>query len=245
MKAYILLGGLGTRMRPLTNLIPKPLLPLAGKPFLWYQLKLLENHNVKEVALGLGYRSQKFQDALARLKPSEMNVEVVIEDKPLGTGGAVALASPLLTETTFIFNGDVLTDLNLSAMADFHRKNHATVTVATVCVPDPQRYGLLVTSDDNRVQEFREKPKDLIKKAWINAGIYLFEPKIIAQIPRGKDYSLERDFFPLLIKNKEPFFAYRHTGYWLDIGTIFTYQQAKQDISSGRFAFLNDKDYNV
>src|ERR1035437_828621 len=107
-------------MRPLTNLIPKPLLPLAGKPFLWYQLKLLENHNVKEVALGLGYRSQKFQDALAHLKPPGMNVEVVVEDKPLGTGGAVALASPLLTETTFIFNGDVLTDLNLSAMADFH-----------------------------------------------------------------------------------------------------------------------------
>ncbi|MFA5394037.1 MAG: NDP-sugar synthase [Candidatus Ratteibacteria bacterium] len=235
MKAYILLGGLGTRMRPLTNLIPKPLLPLAGKPFLWYQLKLLENHNVKEVTLGLGYRSQKFRDALACLKPPEMKVDVVIEDKALGTGGAVALASPLLTETTFIFNGDVLTDLNLSAMADFHRRNRATVTIATVCVPDPQRYGLLITSGNSRIQEFREKPKGLIKKAWINAGIYLFEPEIITQIPKGKDYSLERDFFPLLIKNKEPLFAYRHAGYWLDIGTIFTYQQAKQDISSGRF----------
>ena len=222
-------------MRPLTNLIPKPLLPLAGKPFLWYQLKLLENHSVNEVVLGLGYRSQKFQDELARLKPAEIKVEVMVEDKPLGTGGAVALAAPLLTETTFILNGDVLTNLNLSAMADFHRRNRATVTIATVCVPDPQRYGLVITSDDNRVREFREKPENLIKKAWINAGIYLLEPEIIARIPKGKEYSLERDFFPLLIKNKEPLFAYRHTGYWLDIGTIFTYQQAKQDVSRGRF----------
>ena len=222
-------------MRPLTNLIPKPLLPLAGKPFLWYQLKLLENHSVNEVVLGLGYRSQKFQDELARLKPAEIKVEVMVEDKPLGTGGAVALAAPLLTETTFILNGDVLTNLNLSAMADFHRRNRATVTIATVCVPDPQRYGLVITSDDNRVREFREKPENLIKKAWINAGIYLLEPEIIAQIPTGKNYSLERDFFPLLIKNKESFFAYQHTGYWLDIGTIFTYQQAKQDVSRGRF----------
>lgn len=244
MKAYILLGGLGTRMRPLTNLIPKPLLPLAGKPFLWYQLKLLENHNIKEITLGLGYHSQKFRDALDRLKPPGTKLDVVVEDKPLGTGGAVAFASHLLTETTFIFNGDVLTDLNLSAMAEFHRRNRAAVTIAAVCVPDPQRYGLLVTSADHRVCEFREKPKVLTKKAWINAGIYLFEPEITAQIPKGKDYSLERDFFPLLIKNKEPLFAYRHTGYWLDIGTVFTYQQAKQDIGSGRFAFLNDKDYN-
>jgi len=192
----------------------------------------------------LGYHSQKFQDALTRLKPPEIKLEIVIEDKPLGTGGAVALASPLLTETTFILNGDVLTDLNLSAMADFHRRNQATVTIATVRVPDPQRYGVLVTSDDNRVQEFREKPKGLNKKTWINAGIYLFEPEIIARIPKEKDYSLERDFFPLLIKNKEALFAYRHTGYWLDIGTIFTYQQAKQDVDNGRFAFLNNKDYN-
>ena len=244
MKAYILLGGQGTRLRPLTNLTPKPLLPLAGKPFLWYQLKLLKNHNIKEITLGLGYHSQKFENALARLKPPEIKLEIVIEDKPLGTGGAVALAAPLLTETTFIFNGDVLTDLDLSAMADFHRRNRATVTIATVRVPDPQRYGVLIASEDNRIQEFREKPKDLNNKAWINAGIYLFEPEITAQIPQGKDYSLEREFFPLLIKNKEPLFAYRHTGYWLDIGTIFTYQQAKQDVNNGRFAFLNDKDYN-
>ncbi|PIP16405.1 MAG: hypothetical protein COX46_02440 [bacterium (Candidatus Ratteibacteria) CG23_combo_of_CG06-09_8_20_14_all_48_7] len=240
MQAYILLGGLGTRMRPLTNIVPKPLLPLAGKPFLWYQLKLLALHNVKHVVLGLGYAAQKFEKELESIKMQglgDLKIEVVIEKEPLGTGGAIALASPFLTQPTFIFNGDVLTDLDLSAMAEFHNKNRAAVTIAVTFIPHPKRYGLVFFEKDCRVKEFKEKPGEVPRKGWINAGVYLFEPGIIGQIPKGKPYSLERNLFPSLLKEREPLFAYLHSGYWLDIGTLHAYLQAKADIKDGRFAF--------
>jgi len=237
MKAYILLGGLGTRLRPLTNIIPKPLLPLDGKPFLWYQLKLIETHNIREVFLGLGYQSHRFQDELRNLGFKNLGLTTVIEDKPLGTGGALALAAPVLNETTFVFNGDVLTNLNLSKMLAFHRQRGASATMAVTLVSDPRRYGLVIAADDGKINQFREKSSGKMKKAWINAGVYIFEPRILSLIPKGKNYSLEKGLFPLLVKQNEPFFAYRHKGYWLDIGTVFAYEQAKTDIKSGLLGF--------
>ncbi|MFH0796682.1 MAG: NDP-sugar synthase [Candidatus Omnitrophota bacterium] len=240
MQAYILLGGLGTRLRPLTNIVPKPLLPLAGKPFLWYQLKLLSLHNVKDVVLGLGYAAQKFEKELESIKMQglgDLKIKVVVEKEPLGTGGGIALASPYLTQPTFILNGDVLTDLNLSAMAEFHKKTRAAVTIAVTFVPHPKRYGLVFFGKDCQIREFKEKPGEVPGKGWINAGVYIFEPGITLKIPKNKPYSLERGLFPSLLKEKETLFAYPHSGYWLDIGTLHAYMQAKADIKDGRFAF--------
>ncbi|MEE8425112.1 MAG: NDP-sugar synthase [Elusimicrobiota bacterium] len=238
MKALILIGGLGTRLRPFTCGVPKPLLPVVNIPFIHYQLGMLKRHGVREVVLATAYQPGQFRRALGSGRKLGMKLSYVHERKPLGTGGAVRNAARRLGGTTVVLNGDVLQDLDLTALRRRHVKSRAEVTITLSPVKDPTRFGLVETERTGKVRRFLEKPSpDEITCDTINAGAYLFEPTAIASIPPGRPYSLERELFPRLLEQKRRFYAYVSKGYWIDFGTIENYLQIHTDILDGTAPF--------
>ncbi len=216
MIAVILVGGEGTRLRPLTYDTPKPMLPIANRPFLEHQIAHLRRHGVDRIRLACGYRPDAIQahfgDAL----------EYVVEPEPLGTGGAIAHAARGLGETFVVANGDVLTDLDLTALVGFHRERGARMTLALHPVADPSRYGVVVTAADGAVEAFVEKPAPgTVASSTINAGTYVVEPGVLELIPVGQKVSVEYDVFPRLVG--AGLYAQSSAGYWRDIGTPASY----------------------
>lgn len=239
MQAVILIGGKGTRLRPFTIDTPKPLLPVLNRPFLYYQFEILKAHGVREVVLCTSYQSDLFRKSLGS-RAEGMRLRYVDERQPLGTGGALKNAEALLKpgEPVLALNGDVLNTLDITAFARKHRQQGADLTIALTRVKDPTLYGLVKTAPDGRIREFLEKPSwDEIDANTINAGAYLFDPKVLAGIPKGVPYSLERQLFPHLLAEKRPVFAYVTTGYWIDIGTVERYRQVHLDIIGGHTPF--------
>jgi len=258
VKAIILSGGLGTRLRPLTCTTPKALLPLLNRPFIEYQFALLDKCHIREVIFCLNYKPQPFRKYFKKLHITDrrLKIDYIVEKEPLGTGGAVknAFLRKKIKEPVIIFNGDVLTDIDLKKIISFHEKNKAKVTIALYRVDDPTLYGLVETDKVGRIKRFLEKPSlDEITTDTINAGIYIFEPEVFDYIPfkvsstlsstlmvqtegnsqgepSGINYSLERGLFPLLLENNLPLYGYIHQGYWLDIGTVKKYLQANFDL---------------
>ncbi len=238
MKALILIGGLGTRLRPLTCTTPKPLLPIVNRPFLEYQFELIKRHGIKEVIFCVSYLSHIFENYFGTGKKWGLKIEYVHEKEPLGTGGAIKNASKLIDEPLLIFNGDILTDIDLSAMWRFHRQNKALVTIALNRVKDPTIYGLVETDQKGRIKRFTEKPAwDEVTTNTINSGVYIFEPEVLDHIPKGVNFSVERGLFPDLLAQKEPLFGYVFRGYWLDIGSLDKYFQAHFDLMSRNVDF--------
>jgi mannose-1-phosphate guanylyltransferase len=235
MKAVILLGGKGTRLRPLTCETPKPLLPILNKPSLIYQIGLLQKYGVRHVVFCVNYLSQKFRNYFGNGEKFGIKIDYVSEKSPLGTGGAIKNAQKFIDETTIIFNGDILTDMDLGKAMAFHRANRAVLTIALVRVKDPTIYGLVETDQSFRIRRFLEKPSwDEVTTNNINAGIYVFEPRLLDYIPAGINYSVERGLFPFLLEQKEPVYGYvAAKSYWLDIGTVEKYLQAHFDILKG------------
>ena len=219
MIAVVLVGGEGTRLRPLTHTTPKSMLPIANRPFLEHQVAHLRAHGVDRIVLACGYRP----DAIRAHFGAEL--EYVVEPEPLGTGGAIAYAARTLSETFVVANGDVLTDLDLSALVRFHRDRDARMTLALHPVDDPSRYGVVVTAADGAVTAFIEKPPPgTAPVATINAGTYVVEPDALDLIPEGKAVSVEYDVFPLLVG--AGLYAQNADGYWRDIGTPASYLAA-------------------
>jgi mannose-1-phosphate guanylyltransferase len=217
--AVVLVGGEGTRLRPLTYTTPKPMLPIANRPFLEHQIAHLRGHGVDRVVLACGYRP----DAIRAHFGAEL--EYVVEPEPLGTGGAIAHAARSLSETFVVVNGDVLTDLDLSALVRFHRAREARMTLALHRVDDPSRYGVVVTAADGAVTAFVEKPAPgTAPAATINAGTYVVEPGVLDLIPAGRAVSVEYEVFPLLVG--AGLYAQSGDGYWRDIGTPESYLAA-------------------
>jgi NDP-sugar pyrophosphorylase family protein len=238
MKAIILIGGMGTRLRPLTCDKPKPLLPICNKPFLEYQFQLLKKHGIKEAVLCVAYLSHEFENHFGNGKKWGMKLHYVHEKEPLGTGGAIRNASRFVDGPVVIFNGDILTDLNLTEMISRHRSKKSFVTIALTRVKDPTLFGLVETDKTGRVESFLEKPSwDEITTNTINAGIYVFEREAVNLIPPGVNFSVERGLFPSLLSQKYHLFGYISKGYWLDIGTIDKYLQANYDMLSGGLVF--------
>ena len=219
MIAVVLVGGEGTRLRPLTFSTPKPMLPIANRPFLEHQIAHLRAHGIDRVVLACGYRP----DAIRAHFGDEL--EYVVEPQPLGTGGAIAYAARGLSETFVVANGDVLTDLDLSALVRFHRDREARMTLALHPVEDPSRYGVVVTAADGAVTAFLEKPAPGTAPAvTINAGTYVVEPGVLDLIPAGRPVSVEYEVFPLLVG--AGLHAQSSDGYWRDIGTPESYLAA-------------------
>jgi mannose-1-phosphate guanylyltransferase len=235
-QAVILAGGQGTRLRPLTYTRPKPIVPLSNQPFLAYQLAHLRDHGVVDVVLSCGYRVDAVRAALGDGEGLGVRLRYVVEAEPLGTGGGVRNASDLTGGTVFVLNGDILTDVDLTAMREDHEARGSRTTIYLTPVEDPRAYGVVETDGDARLVRFREKPKrdEPITTNMINAGVYLIDAELLARMPAGRAVSIEREFFPSLIAGGVPAFGWHRPAYWRDIGSPAAYLAAQVDILAGR-----------
>ena len=237
MKALILAGGLGTRLRPLTHTRPKHLLPVANKPHIDHVFDLLARHGVDHVVLLTSYLSGAFDEVVARAAGRGLQVETTLEKQPLGTAGAFKNAAHVVDGAFVAFNGDILTDLDLSRVLAFHADRGAEATIVLHAVDDPSAYGVVPTDPRGRVLGFVEKPAPgEATTNLINAGTYVFEPAVLSRIPPGEVWSAERQLFPAMAAEGAALFAVADDAYWMDIGTPAKYLQANLDALSGRFA---------
>ncbi|MGH2806442.1 MAG: sugar phosphate nucleotidyltransferase [Actinomycetota bacterium] len=237
MKALILAGGYGTRLRPLTYTRPKHLLPIANRPHIEHVLELLQRHAIDEAVFLTSYLSGAFENTVAAAKARGFTMDVTHEEEPLGTAGALKHAQDHVgDETFFVFNGDVLTDVDLDALAGFHRDRDAEATIFLTPVEDPSRFGVVPTDYGGRVQGFIEKPPPgEAPTNLINAGIYVMEPTVLDRIPKGEVWSSEHQLFPELVSDGAGLYAIDISCYWLDIGTPASLLRANLDALSGAF----------
>jgi NDP-sugar pyrophosphorylase family protein len=238
MKAVVLVGGEGTRLRPLTFTTPKPLLPIVNQPFLERQLVWLADHGVDDVVLSMGYLPdafhEHFRDESGQDTFRGMRLRYAVEEEPLGTAGAIRFAADGIEERFVVCNGDVLTGLDLSAMVEFHDERSAEATIALTRVEDPSAFGVVPTAPDGGVIAFVEKPAPgSAPSDWINAGTYVLEPSFLLRIPQRLNVSVERETFPRLLQQPGRLFGYRTDAYWLDIGTPEKYLEAHTDVLRG------------
>ena len=234
MKAVVLVGGEGTRLRPLTYATPKPLLPIANQPFLERQLTWLAAHGVDEVVLSLGHLPDAFEEHLPGATFGDLALRYVVEDHPLGTAGAIRFAAQGIDERFIVCNGDVLTTLDLEALVGFHDARGAEATIHLTEVSDPSAYGVVPTRDNGEVVAFVEKPPPgKAPTSWINAGTYVLEPSVLERIPGRLTVSIERETFPRMLAEPGRLFAMASTDYWIDIGTPEKYLEAHRDLLCG------------
>lgn len=239
MQALILAGGKGTRLRPLTVYTPKPIVPVLNRPLLVYQLESLAKAGITDITLSLSYQPDKIEDVLGDGSELGVQLRFLTEPSPMGTAGAYKFAAGAIRETTVVFNGDILTDVDIAAVVAGHRSAKADATIVLAPVDDPSKFGLVETGPRGDVLRFLEKPSPdkmaEIKINTINAGIYVLEPSVLELIPAGESCSFEYNVFPTLIERKLPFRSYVLTDqYWRDLGTPSSYLEAHFDFLSGR-----------
>lgn len=241
MQALILVGGKGTRLRPLTNEIPKPAVTLVDRPFLTYMIEWLAGHGVEEILLACGFLPDRMREILGEGEPNGPKLRYLVEPEPLGTAGAIKFAEEHLKGRFLALNGDSLTDLDLAPLFECHRESNSKATLGLYGVEDPTAFGLVLHDEQGRVTDFLEKPEPGSKETEaaarlsspeISAGIYLLEREVLDRIPAGRKVSIEREIFPALVGNG--LHARRLEGYWQDIGTPERYLEATWDILEGR-----------
>lgn len=232
MQALILAGGEGTRLRPLTSTVPKPVVPLVDRPFIRFMLDWLHSHGVDDIVMSCGHLASGVRNVLGDGSALGMRLRYVEEPRPLGTGGALKYAESLLDERFLMLNGDVLTDIDLTAQLALHKQRGATATLALTPVEDPSAYGLVRTRDGGEVTEFVEKPApDQIDTHNISAGAYVLERSVLGLLEADQPASIERDVFPRLVG--EGLYGFVSDDYWLDIGTPERYLEGTFDILEG------------
>ncbi|HEX5851824.1 MAG TPA: NDP-sugar synthase [Solirubrobacteraceae bacterium] len=232
MQAVILVGGQGTRLRPLTSTIPKPVVRLVDRPFISFMLEWLRGHGVDDVIMSCGFLADGVRDVLGDGSELGIGLRFVEELEPLGTAGALKLAEPMLEERFLMLNGDVLTDIDLTAQIAQHESTGARATLSLVPVEDPSAYGVVVLGGDSSVSEFVEKPSPgTAPSDLISAGAYVLEREILELIPPDRNVSIEREVWPVLIG--AGLYGYVSDGYWLDIGTPERYLRGTFDIIEG------------
>jgi mannose-1-phosphate guanylyltransferase len=242
MHAVVLVGGFGTRLRPLTFTTPKPLLPVGHVPLVERAIETLVAGGVTEVTLALGFKPEPFMECFPDAKCAGATLHYAVEPEPLDTAGAIAFAARHtgITETFVVANGDVLTDLNVAELIAFHRSKGAEATIHLIPVEDPSQYGVVETDPDGRVTRFVEKPKPGESSSrMINAGTYVFEPSVIELIPVGARMSVEREVFPAVAQRGQ-MFAMASDVYWIDAGRADTYLTANIDTVNGNRNFKVD-----
>ena len=234
LPAVILVGGQGTRLRPLTDRTRKDMLPLVDRPLLAYTFEHLSRHGVRRAVVSCGYLPHQVRDAFGGLH-GDLELEYAVEPQPLGTGGAIGFAGRTLGETFFALNGDSLREADLGELVSFHRSTGAKATILLTPVADPSRYGLVRLASDGRVETFLEKPRpEEIDTDLINAGLYVLEPEVLDLVPDGRPVSIERDVFPRLAAEGSVYGS-ALPGYWLDVGTPESYLQAHRDVLERTF----------
>ena len=231
MKAVILAGGEGTRLRPLTCNVPKPMVPILNRPFLEHMLSHLSGHGVEHAILTMWYLPDVIRSHFGNGEGLGLRLSYTLEETPLGTAGAVKNVEDELDGAFLVLNGDIFTDLDLSAMARFHRDSGAMVTIALTQVEDPSAFGVVDMDESGRVSRFVEKPAPgEAPSNWVNAGTYLVEREALAQAPLGEHYMFERGLFPKLLEMGAPVYGYRSNAYWADLGTPASYARVHRDM---------------
>jgi mannose-1-phosphate guanylyltransferase len=232
MQALVLVGGEGTRLRPLTDAVPKPALPIAGRPMISYTIAWLARHGVDEVVLACGFKAERLREVIGDGERGGPTLTYLTEPLPLGTAGAIRFAAERLGERFFALNGDILADLDLTSLLRAHEELGARATIALHPVDDSADYGLVTTGPGGEVTEFREKPADgQLGPGNINAGAYVLERSVLDLVPEGRAVSIEREVFPELVGNG--LYGIPLDGYWLDVGTHERYEQAERDVAAG------------
>lgn len=245
MKAVILVGGKATRLRPLTMNIPKAMVPVLNRPFMEYTINHLVRHDFADVIMALGHLSQPIVDYFADGKNFYSRIVYSLEESPRDTAGAVKQAETHLDDTFLVLNGDIFTDLDISAMLRFHREHKAKVTIALTPVADPTAYGLIETESDGRVKRFLEKPSiEEVTTNMINAGTYIIEPEVLRMVPPQGKFSFERALFPELVRSGDAIYGYPSDAYWIDIGTPAKYLELNWHLLS-KIDNIPAKDYRL
>ena len=233
MQALVLAGGEGTRLRPLTLTTPKPVMPFAGRPFLTFMLDWLGRHGIDDVILSCGFMSDAVESVLGDIHAG-IRLRYVHEPEPLGTAGPLRLAldtGALQDERLFVLNGDVLTDMDLTAEREQHERTGARATLCLIAVEDTESYGVVPTGEGGEVEQFLEKSPGRAPTNRINAGAYLLERDVVERIPAGRAVSIEREIFPELVG--DGLYGYLAAGYWIDIGTPRRYLEGTWDLLAG------------
>lgn len=236
MRAIVLVGGFGTRLRPLTLTTPKQMLPVVNRPMIERVVEHLGRHGVTTAILSLGYRPDAFTDAYPDGRCAGVDLHYAVEPEPLDTAGAIRFAADHggVDERFIVVNGDVLTDLDVTALVEFHDRRGAEATIALTKVDDPSAYGVVPTAPDGRVEAFIEKPaRDQAPTDLVNAGTYVLEPSLLERIPPGERVNVERVTFPAMVADGT-LYAMDGTAYWIDAGTPPTYLAANLDLVAGR-----------
>jgi mannose-1-phosphate guanylyltransferase len=233
--AVILAGGQGTRLRPLTAAIPKPIVPLLNVPFLAYQLALLRRHGIIDVVLSCSYLVDEVRRTMGDGAAHGVRLRYAVETEPLGTAGGVRNAVDLVRGLVVVLNGDILADVDLSAMLRFHAERGSHATLYLTRVSDPTLYGLVELAADGAIEAFVEKPPPgRVTTDTVNAGVYALDRSVVTAIPTGRAVSIERETFPGLLRDGVPFFGWVSSTYWLDIGSPAKYRQGQLDLLAGR-----------
>jgi len=235
LKAIVMAGGSGSRLRPLTCGLPKPMVPVMNRPLMEYSLDLLNFHGLREVAATLQYLPEKIRQQLGDGSRFGLHLQYYVEEEPLGTAGSVKNAADFLDETFIVISGDALTDFDLTHALEFHRQKGAMATLVLTRVDNPLEYGIVITDDDGRITRFVEKPGwGEVFSDTVNTGIYILEPEVLEMVETGKPFDFSKDLFPLLLKHGYPILGVVMPGYWCDIGNMEQYCQAHRDIMEGR-----------
>ena len=235
MRAVVLVGGFGTRLRPLTNSVPKPMLPVGHVPIIERLVGNLARGGVSQVTFALGFKPEPFVAAFPDGKCGGVTLDYAVEPEPLDTAGAIRFAAEFagIKSTFVVANGDVLTDLDISALIAFHHRHNAEATLHLTPVPDPSAFGVVATDEHGHVERFVEKPAPgTAPSNLINAGTYVFEPSVIARIPAGRKVSVEREIFPKIVADRG-LWAMPTDDYWIDTGQPDLYLQANLDVING------------
>ena len=235
MQAVILAGGKGTRLFPLTSRTPKPMVSLFNKPVLEHAVNLLKRHDVYDITITLAYRAEQIIDYFGGGSKWGVNIQYALEDTPMGTAGSLRRLQPMLNDTFLVLSGDAVTDFDLKAAIDFHRKKSAIATMLLYEADNPSQFGIVESDKRGKITRFIEKPRhsELFTNT-INTGIYILEPSVISYVPYDMPYDFSRNLFPRLFENQEPFYAVRPEGYWCDVGSLAQYRNVHFDALTGK-----------
>jgi mannose-1-phosphate guanylyltransferase / phosphomannomutase len=230
MKAVVMAGGEGTRLRPLTSNQPKPMVSIVGKPCMEHILELLKQHGMEDVIVTVAFLPQAIRSYFGDGSSLDMNIGYSVEESPLGTAGSVRLAADRLDDTFLVISGDALCDVDLTRLVEFHREKGASVTIGLKSVDNPLEFGIVVTDEEGRIERFLEKPSwGQVFSDTINTGIYVLEPEVLRHIPTDRPYDFSKELFPLLLEMGRPMYGFVLDGYWQDIGNLDQYRQANFD----------------
>ncbi|MGZ8739796.1 MAG: sugar phosphate nucleotidyltransferase [Gaiellaceae bacterium] len=230
MKAVVMAGGEGNRLRPLTSNQPKPMVPVVGKPCMEHILELLREHGMNEVIVTVAFLPQAIRSYFGEGETLGMQIGYSVEESPLGTAGSVRLTAKQLDETFLVISGDALCDVDLSALVAFHKEKGAAVTIGLKSVENPLEFGIVVTDEEGRIERFLEKPSwGQVFSDTINTGIYVMEPEVLKHVPTDRPYDFSKELFPYLLEMGRPLYGYVMDGYWQDIGNLDQFRQANFD----------------